>query len=271
VVAVSLMFNLQGKDSEKYFKEVENKLLEETDYELELAQGVFITQSCKQIANLSFPKYYPELSSKKTITMDWMQGEHLSEFTAHNKDQSLGNKIGQTLWDFYLHQIHHLHQVHADPHPGNFLVAKNQNLIAIDFGCIKILPDEFYYPYFQLENPEIINNPVLFKEKMYQLEVLRTDDTPKEIDYITSVFHQSLSLFMKPFQGETFDFSNIDYFDQISALGEGLTKDAQLRKMNGNRGSQHFIYISRTIYGLYSLLHDLKATINTKEYKKYKI
>lgn len=30
------MFNLQGKDSERYFKEVENKLIEETDYVLEL-------------------------------------------------------------------------------------------------------------------------------------------------------------------------------------------------------------------------------------------
>lgn len=114
------MFNLQGKDSERYFKEVENKLMEETDYELELKQGVSIAKACGAIANLKFPNYYPELSSKKIISMDWMEGEHLSEFTAYNQDSNLGDKIGQALWDFYMFQMHQLRQVHADPHPGNF-------------------------------------------------------------------------------------------------------------------------------------------------------
>ena len=134
------MFNLQGKDSEKYFKEVENKLLEETDYELELKQSLFLSKACANIENLRFPKYYAELSSKKILTMDWMQGEHLSEFTAHNTDRAKGDQLGQALWDFYMYQMHHLKQVHADPHPGNFLVDDKANLIAIDFGCIKQVP-----------------------------------------------------------------------------------------------------------------------------------
>jgi hypothetical protein len=52
-------------------------------------------------------------------------------------------------------------------------------------------------------------------------------------------------------------------------MGEELTKDTQLRKMNGNRGSKHFLYINRTFFGLYNLLHDLKARVNTLEYEKY--
>lgn len=120
------MFNLQGKDSERYFKEVENKLLEETDYELELKQGVAIAEACSGIANLKFPKYYPELSSKKIITMDWMDGEHLSEFVTHNENRAKGDSIGQTLWDFYMFQMHQLRQVHADPHPGNFFLIRKE-------------------------------------------------------------------------------------------------------------------------------------------------
>lgn len=89
------MFNLQGKDSEHYFKEVEYKLLEETDYELELTQGVSIAKACEKIENLRFPRYYPELSSAKTITMDWMDGEHLSEFTAHNQDREKAIKLAR--------------------------------------------------------------------------------------------------------------------------------------------------------------------------------
>jgi len=263
------MFNLQGKDSERYFKEVELKLLEETDYELEIEQGIAISQACVNIPNLKFPKYYPELSSKKTITMDWMEGEHLSEFTAHNTDRKEGDKLGQALWDFYMFQMHGLRQVHADPHPGNFLIDKERNLIAIDFGCIKKVPDSFYFPYFELSVPDIIDNPVLFSEKMYQLEILRKDDSPKEIAYFTELFHGLLSLFTKPFHGAFFDFSDDDFFEQIAELGEKLTKDSQLKKMNGNRGSEHFIYINRTFFGLYNLLHDLKARVDTNNYKKF--
>jgi len=263
------MFNLQGKDSERYFKEVENKLLEETDYELELTQGIAISKSCGVIPNLRFPKYYPEMSSKKTITMDWMDGLHLSEFTNQNQDREKGDKLGQALWDFYMFQMHGLRQVHADPHPGNFLIDGDINLIAIDFGCIKKVPNDFYVPYFELSNPAIIENAVLFKEKMYELEILRKDDSPKEIDYFTNLFYRLLSLFTKPFHGEAFDFSDEVFFTEMADLGEEFTKDTQLRKMNGNRGSQHFIYINRTFFGLYNLLHDLKARVVTQNYKKY--
>lgn len=263
------MFNLKGKDSEKYFKEVEDKLLEETDYNLELKQSVSISEKCAKIDNLRFPEYYPELSSDKILTMQWIDGKHLSEFTAINTDRKKGDKIGQALWDFYMFQMHKLKEVHADPHPGNFLIDKDDNLVAIDFGCIKKVPEEFYVPYFQLATPAIIDNPILFNEKLYELEILRLDDSPEEIDYFTKMFHNLLSLFTKPFHGNFFDFSDEEFFGNIAKMGEELTKDTQLRKMNGNRGSKHFLYINRTFFGLYNLLHDLKARVDTKSFEKY--
>jgi len=263
------MFNIKGKDSDKYFKEVEDKLLEETDYILELKQSLEVSKECQHIANLRFPTYYPELSSEKILTMEWMEGEHLSEFTSHNQDREKGDKLGQALWDFYMYQMHHLREVHADPHPGNFLIDKDSNLIAIDFGCIKQVPPEFYVPYFELANPIVIENPKLFNDKLYELEILRKDDSKEEIIYFTKLFHDLLSLFTKPFHGDFFDFSDEDFFGQIATMGEEFAKDTQLRKMNGNRGSKHFLYINRTFFGLYNLLHDLKARVDTQTYKKY--
>ena len=263
------MFNIKGKDSDKYFKEVEDKLLEETDYILELKQSLDISKLCQSIEKLRFPKYYPALSSEKILTMEWIDGEHLSEFAAHNKDAKIGDAIGQTLWDFYMFQIHHLKQVHADPHPGNFLIDKDFNLVAIDFGCIKQIPDEFYIPYFELADLKVIGNPKLFKEKLYELEILRMDDSKEEIMYFTKLFHDLLSLFTKPFHSDYFDFSDETFFAAIAAMGEDFAKDTQLRKMNGNRGSKHFLYINRTFFGLYNLLHDLKARVTTKTFEKY--
>lgn len=253
------MFNIKGKDSDKYFKEVEYKLIEETDYFNEVKQSKEITEACKHLPNLLFPKYYEELSSDRIITMDWMSGKHLSEFTAINTNQELANTIGQALWDFYMYQIHVLRKVHADPHPGNFLVSEEGNLIVLDFGCMKEVPNEFYIPYFDLVKKDIINDPVLFEKLLYKLEILKLEDTATEKIFFSKLFHEMLHLFTQPLQEETFDFSNPEFFDKITELGERYSKSTEIRNMNGNRGSKHFIYINRTFFGLFNLMLDIKA------------
>ncbi len=263
------MFNLKGKDSEKYFKELESKLLEETDYELEVQQSKDITLACAKIENLRFPSYYEHLSSKRIITMDWMDGVHLSEFAKQNTDKKKSNKIGQALWDFYMYQMHVLKAVHADPHPGNFLIDNRTNLIAIDFGCVKKVPLSFYTPYFELAEKKNIDNPDFFEQKMYELEIFRVDDTPQEKAFFSELFYEMLSLFTAPFQSDVFDFSDKDFWNRITDLSEKYSKDTTLRKMNGNRGSKHFLYINRTFFGLYNLLHELNATIKVKNFEKY--
>ncbi|SFJ35254.1 ABC1 kinase family protein [Olleya namhaensis] len=262
------MFNIKGKDSDKYFQEVENKLVEETNYILEVKQSKAIVAACKHIPNLKFPNYYEALSSERIITMDWMEGEHLSEFTAYNKDQNKADQLGQALWDFYMYQLHVIKKVHADPHPGNFLVSKSADLIALDFGCMKEIPEDFYVPYFELAKPEVIDNKILFTEKMYELEILREEDTQEELDFFSAMFHELLSLFTKPFHEDTFDFSDPEFFNAISEMGQRYSKSTELRKMNGNRGSKHFIYINRTFFGLYNLMFDLKAkNVQINNYK----
>lgn len=251
------MFNIKGKDSDKYFKEVENKLVEETNYVLEVEQSKAIVAACKHIPNLKFPNYYADLSSDRIITMDWMNGVHLSEFYTDN--QEVANKLGQALWDFYMFQIHKLKKVHADPHPGNFLISPENDLIVIDFGCMKTIPNSFYAPYFELAKQENISNPTYFEEKLFELEILREDDSKEELDFFRTMFHEMLSLFTQPFQQEKFDFSDEVFFGKISDLGQKYAKSTELKNMNGNRGSKHFIYINRTFFGLYNLMHDLKA------------
>jgi predicted unusual protein kinase regulating ubiquinone biosynthesis (AarF/ABC1/UbiB family) len=263
------MFNIKGKGSDRYFKEVEDKLIEETNYLLEIKQSKEISKACAHIPNLLFPTYYEALSTEQIITMDWMTGLHLSEFTKENTDQEKSDKLGQALWDFFMYQIHVLKKVHADPHPGNFLITKNTELIALDFGCIKEIPNDFYVPYFELVNPEMINNPTIFKEKLFELEILREDDSKEEIVFFTGMFHEMLTLFTQPFQQEEFDFSDAVFFQKIAALAESYAKSTELKNMNGNRGSKHFIYINRTFFGLYNLMYDLKAQhVMINSYKK---
>ena len=253
------MFNMKGKTSDEYFFEVQDKLLEETDYFLEVQQSQEIVDNCSHIPYLAFPKYYPELSSKQIITMDWMQGIHLSEFTAINSNQEKGNTIGQALWDFYMFQIHKLKKVHADPHPGNFLVSEEGALIALDFGCMKIIPLDFYTPYFILARKETLADRTLFEEKMFELDILRKEDSKEEFDFFNDMFHEMLSIFTQPFHEEVFDFSDPVFFGKIAEFGERYSKNVELRSYDASRGSKHFIYMNRTFFGLYNLMFDLKA------------
>lgn len=262
------MFNLKGT-SDEYFQEVEDKLMEETDYTLELEQSESVRLDCAKLENLRFPKYYPELSCEKIITMDWMKGMHLSEWCKQEHSQEERDKVGQALYDFYMYQIHGLKKFHADPHPGNFLVDDEANLIAIDFGCMKQLPQEFYTPYFELIQPETLDDETLFIQKLTQLDVLKADDKPEESVYFKELFHELLSVFVEPYRHENFDFSQEVFSNAIAGLSERFANDKNIRKMNTNRGSKHFIYVNRTFFGLYSLLFDLKARIKIYDFERY--
>lgn len=257
------LLNLKGKDIDKYFKEVEQKLTEETDYKLELKQSMAISASCKNLKNVIFPQYYPELSSEKILTMDWIEGVPFTEFANQKHSQEVYNQVGQLLWDFYHHQIFNLMSVHADPHPGNFIITKDFKLGVIDFGCVKVIEPQFHKDYFALLNSNSINNDMEFTNTMYKLNYLLEEDDPKIVPVLKSSFKEMLLLLGKPFNSKTFNFGDDTYFRSIYELGERLSKMVELKKANGARGPQDALYINRTCFGLYSLLNMIKADIKT--------
>jgi len=190
-----------------------------------------------------------------------MKGMHLKDFLNTNPSQQVRDQIGQALWDFYSFQIHTLKQVHADPHPGNFLMNENGTVGIIDFGCIKVIPEKFYEPYFLMVNPYVREDEVTKEKLFFDLEILKEDDTEKDKKFFTGIFTSMSELVTRPFQSDTFDFGNDDYFNEIYALGETLSKTKEIKESKVARGSRHTLYINRTYFGLYNILNDLKANI----------
>ncbi|MDQ0108889.1 putative unusual protein kinase regulating ubiquinone biosynthesis (AarF/ABC1/UbiB family) [Chitinophaga terrae (ex Kim and Jung 2007)] len=250
-------------DMDKYFEEIESKLLEETDYKLELRRSMDLSDACAHIPNLVFPTYYPEWSSDRIITMDWLHGAHLKEFLQTNPSQEVRNSIGQALWDFYQFQVHTLKQVHADPHPGNFLMHPDGTIGIFDFGCVKEIPGDFYTNYFCLIDKEILKDEQRRHEIYTNLEMIHPTDTPKEIEFFSGLFQHMIDLLTLPFTLPTFDFGNEAYFNEIYAYMDELYNMKEIRESKVARGSRHSLYINRTYFGLYSILSDLKANIIT--------
>lgn len=259
------IMNITESDFKLYMSEVEERLLEETDYHLELKRSVMISEAVLKegIIGIFFPVYYPELSGNRIITMDWVEGMHLKEFLATGPAQEIRNRIGQALWDFYDFQMHRLRMVHADPHPGNFLFRSDGSLGIIDFGCVKEVPDDFYEYYFRLHTPGVLDNPELMTELFYLNEFISEKDSEAEKKLFIPLFREIIGLMGKPFFAGKFDFGDPAFFEQVYRLSESLYNNKDVRNSRTARGSKHSLYINRTYFGLYMLLHELKANIVT--------
>ncbi|RNL56530.1 ABC1 kinase family protein [Pedobacter jejuensis] len=258
------LLGMSEKELNIYIKEVEERLLEETDYELEVKRSIEFSEACKNLDNVVFPTYYPELSGKRIISMDWIDGLHLKEFLQTNPSQELRNKIGQALWDFYNFQQHELRAVHADPHPGNFMITPDEKLGVIDFGCIKEMPDDFYYPFFSLISTDVINDKAKTIDAFRQLDMIHKDDTASQVEFYYKSYKEMIELFAKPYINNTFDFSQNEFFEKLYEYGEKIAKMPEFKQA---RGVKHFIYVNRTNFGLYTILHDLKAVVKTDTFK----
>lgn len=254
------LLGMSQKELEVYMKEVEERLLEETDYTLEIKRSIEFSNACRTIDNVVFPTYYPELSSKRIITMDWLDGQHMKEFMKTKPSQKIKDQIGQALWDFYNFQQHELRAVHADPHPGNFLMTPEGKLGIIDFGCIKEMPDEFYYPFFSLTSTDMLKDKAKTIKAFRELEMIREDDDAEQIEFFYRIYKEMIELFAQPYMSGTFDFSKTEFFDKLYAYGEKIAKMPEFKQA---RGVKHFIYVNRTNFGLYNMLHELGAKVRT--------
>jgi predicted unusual protein kinase regulating ubiquinone biosynthesis (AarF/ABC1/UbiB family) len=193
--------------------------------------------------------------------MDWIEGKMLPEFLKTNPSQEIRNKIGQAMWDFCLFQMKVLRRVHADPHPGNFIVDAENNLCVIDFGCVKEIPSDFFDSYFQLLDPTLLDDKIRLLALYKTLDLLREEDTEAEQKILIATFEEMILLLGKPFRQPSFDFGDDDFFKKIYNMGENIAKDKEIRNMNNARGPKHSIYVMRTMFGIYGLLNQIKAEV----------
>ncbi len=258
------MMGVKEKEIKQYLDEVESKLLEETDYDLELKQSMEVGSACKDLDGVYFPNYYPELSGDRILTMDWLEGMHIKEFLKTNPTQEIKNQIGQRLWDLYDFQLNKLKAIHADPHPGNFLFKADGSVGVIDFGCVKRIPEEFYSKYFRLMDDRLLHGSDDELMSLFiDLDFITTEDRNEERHMFFDVFKNLMELLTMPFRADEFYFGGDKYYNSVHEYGLELSKRKDLKKAGSARGSKHLVYVNRTYLGLYSMLNELNATIKT--------
>ena len=242
-----------------YFDEIESTLRLETDY---INEGKTINRFHKRFSTDRFetPRWIEELSTERVLTMSYLEGEHLKEFMEREPSQEEKDSFGQKLWDFFHEQIRQSDEIHADTHPGNFLLTENGKLGIIDFGCVKNFPDEFFRDYLLLLPTHLERNLDKIKTLYNRLGVLKGDP---EIDKIEKTYFEFCLnygfTFAMPYESDTFNFGDPEYKNMI----RGYTKNAPIG--NEARGNKHFLYSTRVHLGLYHFLMKLGATIKTQK------
>lgn len=92
--------------------------------------------------SVKFPKAYEKYSCDDALVMSFEKGFRFDDkqnIFKHNIDFK---KIIKNLVDFYTTQMLINGYFHADPHPGNLLVNKKGELILLDFGMVKTVPND---------------------------------------------------------------------------------------------------------------------------------
>ncbi len=121
----------------------------ELDYREELAN---IRDFNKQIITdprIVVPRVYPEVSTRRVLTMERLEGERLGPFLETASPERRNRLLGLIAESFCSQIVAHGF-FHADPHPGNIFVLPGDRLGLIDFGCVERFSPEIYALYMDM-------------------------------------------------------------------------------------------------------------------------
>jgi len=135
------VFRLLGRDIDlqSVMDDFGALLYAEIDYIAEAANARRFSELYAQdvaIAGVFVPKVYSELTTRKVLTMEWVDGFRLTDsesLEAFNLDRK---KLVDTLVQCSLRQIMENGFFHADPHAGNLLATRDGRLCYLDFGMM---------------------------------------------------------------------------------------------------------------------------------------
>jgi aarF domain-containing kinase len=122
-------------------EEIHRIIDQETDYRREAEWQRRARSLFHEDDPILVPRVYEELSTRRVLTMDYLDGVHIHAFLAGNPSQELRDHFGGLIYraQSRLHYAGRL--LYADPHPGNFLFQADGHLGFLDFGCVRPYTD----------------------------------------------------------------------------------------------------------------------------------
>jgi predicted unusual protein kinase regulating ubiquinone biosynthesis (AarF/ABC1/UbiB family) len=120
-----------------YLEEVRNVVMTEADYRIEAENLARFYELMAERPGVRTPRPMLELARETVVVMEFMEGRPLEEALREMEDLERRDAILLRWVELFSWMFHEVHELHADPHPGNFLLDENDELVMLDFGCIK--------------------------------------------------------------------------------------------------------------------------------------
>ena len=128
---------------DEIYKELRERLREELDYEREAAQMRLYGLMLRDQPGVHVPVPVPTFSTKRLLTMTWLDGRPLMQRLAEEPPQEERNRIAEALFHAWYVPFYRYGVIHGDPHLGNYQVRPDGSLNLLDFGAIRVFRPHF--------------------------------------------------------------------------------------------------------------------------------
>lgn len=168
----------QNFDADEVYAELEARLREEVDYVNEARNNAVFRRLFAADADVVIPRVYPEFSSRRVLTLDYVDGYGLQEVLAPGVDRALKDWVAVKYFELTWQQIFSCGALHADPHPGNYLVTYHPKLAMLDFGSVRFFSDDVREAYRRLALAVLRRDETAMAEAFLELGYLEAKDDP---------------------------------------------------------------------------------------------
>ena len=143
-MAMAVYHRMDGAiQHEDIYAELSERLREELDYTREAAQARLYGIMLADVPQVHVPVPVPELSTKRLLTMTWLDGRPLMKRLEEDPPQEERNAIAEALFRAWYVPFYRYGVIHGDPHLGNYQVRPDGSVNLLDFGAIRVFPAPF--------------------------------------------------------------------------------------------------------------------------------
>ena len=128
---------------EEIYPELAERLREELDYHREAAQMRLYGLMLADVAGVHVPVPVEEFSTRRLLTMTWLDGRPLMARIAEDPPQEERNRIAEALFRAWYVPFYRYGVIHGDPHLGNYQVRADASVNLLDFGAIRVFEAPF--------------------------------------------------------------------------------------------------------------------------------
>jgi predicted unusual protein kinase regulating ubiquinone biosynthesis (AarF/ABC1/UbiB family) len=144
------LFNLRKRfdpaiDTSEIGEEIAARLREELDYTREAKHVALYQNILKDIPEVRVPAVWPELSTRRLLTLDWLDGNKLLMFKGES--ETIRNRLATAMFKAWWFPFSRFGVIHGDPHLGNYTVFDQDGepggINLFDYGCVRVFPPSF--------------------------------------------------------------------------------------------------------------------------------